>query len=87
MRFIDPDGMAVEEINGGTRYTGADAQAMFGQLKVNFLHKIKTMIKRRKRMRIKSIILYLMSIKTASYLVSLVLENYPGKKEHVLVGT
>ena len=36
IRFIDPDGMAVEEINGGTRYTGADAQAMFGQLKSQF---------------------------------------------------
>lgn len=36
MRFMDPDGMAVEEINGGTRYTGADAQAMFGQLKSQF---------------------------------------------------
>ena len=25
MRFIDPDGMAIEEITGGTRYTGEDA--------------------------------------------------------------
>lgn len=33
IRFIDPDGMAVKEINGGTRYTGEDAQAMFSQLK------------------------------------------------------
>ena len=32
IRFIDPDGMAVEEINGGTRYTGLDAQLMFVQL-------------------------------------------------------
>ncbi|MEH3112274.1 DUF6443 domain-containing protein [Pedobacter terrae] len=32
IRFIDPDGMAVEEINGGTRYTGEDAQALFSQL-------------------------------------------------------
>lgn len=28
LRFIDPDGMAVEEINGGVKYTGEDAVKM-----------------------------------------------------------
>ncbi|MFN4316140.1 MAG: DUF6443 domain-containing protein [Chitinophagaceae bacterium] len=32
LRFIDPDGMAVEEINGGIRYTDDDAVAAFIQL-------------------------------------------------------
>jgi RHS repeat-associated protein len=32
LRFIDPDGMAVEEINGGVRYTGEDAVEAFKQL-------------------------------------------------------
>ncbi len=31
--FIDPDGMEVIDINGGTKYTGIDAQNMFSQLK------------------------------------------------------
>jgi RHS repeat-associated protein len=26
LRFVDPDGMAAEEVNGGTKFTGADAQ-------------------------------------------------------------
>jgi RHS repeat-associated protein len=29
LRYIDPDGMAVEEINGGVRFTGEDAIAAF----------------------------------------------------------
>ncbi len=29
LRFIDPDGMAIEEINGGVRFTEGDAQAAF----------------------------------------------------------
>ena len=29
LRYIDPDGMAVEEINGGVRFTGADAVEAF----------------------------------------------------------
>ena len=33
LRFIDPDGMAVEEINGGVRYTGEDAVEAFKQIK------------------------------------------------------
>jgi len=33
IRFIDPDGMAVEQIDGGVRYTGDDAQAAFSSLK------------------------------------------------------
>lgn len=33
VRFIDPDGMAVEEINGGVRYTGEDAVAAFAAIK------------------------------------------------------
>lgn len=33
IRFIDPDGMAVEEINGGLRFTGEDAVAAFKHLK------------------------------------------------------
>jgi RHS repeat-associated protein len=33
LRFIDPDGMAVEEINGGVRLTGIDAQNFFARLK------------------------------------------------------
>lgn len=33
IRFIDPDGMAVEDINGGVRYTGEDAIAAFNSLK------------------------------------------------------
>lgn len=32
IRNIDPDGMAVEDIAGGTRYTGEDAQNVFRQL-------------------------------------------------------
>jgi RHS repeat-associated protein len=32
LRFIDPDGMDVEEINGGVRFTGGDAQAAFAVL-------------------------------------------------------
>jgi RHS repeat-associated protein len=32
LRFIDPDGMAVEEINGGWRFTGDDAVSAFMQL-------------------------------------------------------
>ena len=32
LRFIDPDGMDVEDINGGVRYTGIDAQNAFRQL-------------------------------------------------------
>jgi RHS repeat-associated protein len=32
LRFIDPDGMAVEEINGGWRFTGDDAVTAFKQL-------------------------------------------------------
>ena len=31
--FIDPDGMEVIDINGGTKYTGIDAENMFSQLK------------------------------------------------------
>lgn len=33
LRYIDPDGMAVEDINGGVRYTGADAVAAFNSLR------------------------------------------------------
>ena len=33
LRFIDPDGMAVEEINGGVRYTGEDAVEAFKAIK------------------------------------------------------
>jgi RHS repeat-associated protein len=33
MRFIDPDGMAVKEVNGGVQFTGADAARMFQTLK------------------------------------------------------
>ncbi len=36
VRFIDPDGMAVEDINGGVRYTGEDAVNVFNQLKSQF---------------------------------------------------
>lgn len=36
IRFIDPDGMAVEDIAVGTRYTGLDAQNMFSQLQGQF---------------------------------------------------
>lgn len=36
IRFIDPDGMAVQDIVGGKRYTGEDAQAMFSQLKSQY---------------------------------------------------
>ncbi|SDE00606.1 RHS repeat-associated core domain-containing protein [Niabella drilacis] len=32
LRFIDPDGMAIEEINGGIRFTEGDAQAAFALL-------------------------------------------------------
>jgi RHS repeat-associated protein len=39
IRYIDPDGMAVEEINGGTRYTGADAAAAFGMLRGAYMNK------------------------------------------------
>ncbi|WP_293917900.1 MULTISPECIES: hypothetical protein [unclassified Sphingobacterium] len=37
IRFIDPDGMAVEEIEGGFKYTKEDAVAMFSQLKNEYL--------------------------------------------------
>jgi len=33
LRFIDPDGLAVEEINDGVRYTGKDAQSAFTEIK------------------------------------------------------
>ncbi len=33
LRFIDPDGMAVEEINGGVRYTGEDAVEAYKLIK------------------------------------------------------
>lgn len=36
LRFVDPDGMGVEEVNGGTRYTGADAQILFVQLRLKY---------------------------------------------------
>jgi RHS repeat-associated protein len=36
LRFIDPDGMAVEEINGGVRYTGEDAVEAFKQIKIHY---------------------------------------------------
>jgi RHS repeat-associated protein len=36
LRFVDPDGMGVEEVNGGTRYTGADAQILFAQLRLKY---------------------------------------------------
>jgi RHS repeat-associated protein len=36
LRFIDPDGMAVEDIVGGVRYTGIDAQNAFKELKMKF---------------------------------------------------
>ena len=36
VRFIDPDGVAVENIAGGTRYTGLDAQNKFSQLQGQF---------------------------------------------------
>jgi hypothetical protein len=29
LRFIDPDGMAVEQVVGGWRFTGADAEELF----------------------------------------------------------
>ncbi len=32
IRFIDPDGMDIEEINGGVNFTGSDAQAAFAVL-------------------------------------------------------
>lgn len=35
IRFIDPDGMAIEDVIGGTVYTGDDAIAMFNQIKSN----------------------------------------------------
>ena len=36
LRYIDPDGMAVEEINGGYRFTGDDAIEVFNFLKNTF---------------------------------------------------
>jgi hypothetical protein len=39
LRYIDPDGMAVEEINGGVRFTGADAVEAFKILKNLFGNK------------------------------------------------
>jgi RHS repeat-associated protein len=36
LRFIDPDGMAVEDIVGGVRYTGIDAQNAFRELRQRF---------------------------------------------------
>lgn len=39
MRFIDPDGMAVEEINGGVRYTGEDAVEAFKQIQAKYGNK------------------------------------------------
>ncbi|WP_276090970.1 RHS repeat-associated core domain-containing protein [Pedobacter sp. JY14-1] len=41
IRFIDPDGMAVEETNLGTKYTGEDAQIIFNQLKSQYSPKNK----------------------------------------------
>ncbi len=38
MRMIDPTGMAVEDIAGGVRYTGADAQSMFVQVQRQSTH-------------------------------------------------
>jgi RHS repeat-associated protein len=32
LRFIDPDGMDIQEINGGVKFTGGDAKAAFGLL-------------------------------------------------------
>jgi len=37
LRFIDPDGMAVEEINGGVRYTGEDAVNAFKYLQARYV--------------------------------------------------
>ncbi|EFK56556.1 hypothetical protein U0038_11175 [Sphingobacterium spiritivorum] len=37
IRFVDPDGMAVEEIEGGFKYTKEDAVAMVSQLKNEYL--------------------------------------------------
>ena len=34
IKYIDPDGMAVQSTNGGTTYTGVDAQRMFLHLKM-----------------------------------------------------
>ncbi|ATL47526.1 hypothetical protein COR50_10300 [Chitinophaga caeni] len=39
IRLIDPDGMAVEEINGGYRFTGEDAVFAFGILKATYKNK------------------------------------------------
>src|SRR5690606_24442987 len=39
LRFIDPDGMAVEEVNGGVRYTGKDAAEAFSQIKTLYMQK------------------------------------------------
>ncbi len=36
IRFIDPDGMAIEEINGGVRFTGDDAIAVFKALQLSY---------------------------------------------------
>ena len=36
MKYIDPTGMAVEDVEGGTRYTGTDAQTMFSKVKDSF---------------------------------------------------
>ncbi|GGC72600.1 hypothetical protein GCM10011387_27640 [Pedobacter quisquiliarum] len=35
IRFIDPDGRAVDDIHGGVRLTGEDAKALFGQIKAS----------------------------------------------------
>ena len=39
IRLIDPDGMAVEEINGGYRFTGDDAVFAFGVLQSTYKNK------------------------------------------------
>ncbi|HVI48043.1 MAG TPA: DUF6443 domain-containing protein [Chitinophaga sp.] len=44
LKFIDPDGMAVEDVVGGTRYTGEDAIDMFYQLRSGFQDKQKKKI-------------------------------------------
>jgi RHS repeat-associated protein len=37
LRFIDPDGMAVEEVEGGVKYTGDDAESAFKELQSQFI--------------------------------------------------
>ncbi|MBB6502632.1 DUF6443 domain-containing protein [Pedobacter cryoconitis] len=37
VRFIDPDGMAVEEVNGMTTYTEEDARTKFSEIKSEYL--------------------------------------------------